>query len=278
MVWGTLLEAYDLSGKTIIPFFTLRCDYLSERIHAEDLPVDTRFETYIPDVLLRRIWMSTTLRHRGVPTTARIDMPGNARRDGGMVETDRNHRMNIKRERITILHERVPVIRHATRRLFCRAFVADVIPFSSNMCRCPLPPCVHQCGMIGERLLSSVRKYSVFIGTESCTTRRTIPTDSTSPSCLHEVARLVAPLSHAGTPRGGGCLGQADDQIGFPFRAYDILRDRHAAVRVYPEESLYSYISRFPLILCKDMQIQGMRKNHSVINLSHIAKLHSLFI
>ena len=54
-------------------------------------------------------------------------------------------------------------------------------------------------------------------------------------------------------------FGHAVDQIGFPFRAYDILRDRHAAVRVYRRNLVFVHIP-LSLILCKDMQIQGMRK------------------
>lgn len=60
-------------------------------------------------------------------------------------------------------------------------------------------------------------------------------------------------------------LGHAINQIGLPFRAHDILRNRHAAVEIY----------RGYLIFVHTLQMYinpAIReKNHTVINLSHIA-------
>ncbi len=68
-----------------------------------------------------------------------------------------------------------------------------LFPISSNIFRYSLPHASIIRMMGTSDSPSSVRKYSVFIGTVSYTTRRTTPTDSNSPSCCTST-RCVAPF------------------------------------------------------------------------------------
>lgn len=80
---------------------------------------------------------------------------------------------------------------------------------------------------------SSVRKYSVFIGTVLCTTRLATPTASSSPSCCTRTRRVAPFITRWKST--GRCMPprHAVYQIWLPFAAHHILRNRDAAVEVY---------------------------------------------